>query len=104
MSTEKPFPQAVQELLDEQEMSQRELIRKTRKHGWGSTGTISFLMRGEQPPTVTSMKAIARALGVPAEHFAEYRLAMARRSLNPKQVGLRKALETLSALNGAGPR
>jgi len=95
MSSKKPFPQAVQELLDEHEISQRELVRRTRTRGWGSPGTISFLMRDEMPPSIRAMEAIARALQVPPEHFAEYRLAIARRQLDPNVVGVKRALRNL---------
>lgn len=93
--SEKPFAETVRELLAEHEMSQRELIRKTRKRGWGSPGTISFLLRDEQAPTVRAMEAIARALEVRPEFFAEYRLAMARQGLDPTTVGFKKALRNL---------
>lgn len=91
----KPFSESVRELLDEAEISQRELIRRTRRHGWGSTGTISFLMTDEMPPTQQAMEAIARALEVKPEHFAEWRLAEARRRLDPAVVGFKTALGNL---------
>lgn len=90
--TDKPFPEAVTELLAERDMSQRELIRQTRRNGWGSPGTISFLMRDEQPPTVRAIEAIAKALKIRPEHFPEYRLAKARAALDPSVVGLEAAL------------
>jgi transcriptional regulator with XRE-family HTH domain len=99
--TDLPFAKAVRELLEELDISQRELIRRTRKRGWGSPGTISFLMRDEQPPTVKAMEAIARALQVRPEHFAEYRLAKARSCLDPAVVGLDAALHGIGAAKAA---
>lgn len=95
MTTNKRFTDAVQELLHEHDMSQRELVRQTRRHGWGSTGHISFIMRDEQQPSLRAMEAIAKVLGVPPEHFAEYRLAKAREALDPSVVGFNKALKNL---------
>ena len=93
--TSKPFVEAMQELLEDREMSQRELVRRTRKHGWGSTGAISLLMHSELAPTIRSMEAIAQALAVPPEYFAEYRLSVARRDLDPAVVGIETALRNL---------
>lgn len=91
--TDKPFPEAVKALLEEQDLSQRELIRRTRKRGWGSPGTISFLMRDEQPPTMRAVEAIATALQIRPEYFGEYRLAKARAALDPSIVGFETALK-----------
>lgn len=91
----KPFPEAVQELLDELDMSRRELVRKTRANGWGSTGTMSFIMNGEYHPTTRAITEFARVLGVKPEHFAEFRLARARDSLDERVVGLKTALKNL---------
>jgi transcriptional regulator with XRE-family HTH domain len=93
--TDKPFPKALDELLREHEMSQRELIRQTRKHGWGSSGHISFIMRDEIAPSDRAIETIAKALGVPPEHFVEYRLARARDQLDPSVVGFRTAVRNL---------
>jgi transcriptional regulator with XRE-family HTH domain len=93
--SDEPFPTALKELLRERDMSQRELIRQTRKHGWGSAGAISFLINEELVPTMRAMEAIARALKIRPEHFAEYRLAVARRNLDPSAIGLKAALRNL---------
>ncbi len=95
--TDKPFPEAVAELLQEQEVSQRELARRTRQaHKKGlAVSTINYYISGDLRPSPDSMKRVATALHVQAEHFAEYRLAVARRNLDPEVVGLRAALRNL---------
>jgi hypothetical protein len=51
---------------------------------------------GERFPSQKIMEECARVLRVdPVETFAEYRLWSARRELDPAEVGLHKALETL---------
>jgi transcriptional regulator with XRE-family HTH domain len=89
----KPFTAAAKELLEELEISQRELARRTQAHGWGHTSTVNFLVRGDMKPGPRAIEQIARALEVPPEHFAEYRLAKARAALDPKYVGLERALK-----------
>lgn len=94
--TTKRFSEAMRELLAEHELSQRELSRRTRKHGWGSQGYLSFVMNDQQSPTPEGMEAIAKALKIRPEYFAEYRLARARESLDPAAVGLKVALRNLA--------
>lgn len=80
-------------------MGVRELARGTQKvAGWGAPNTVSLLMRGEYPPSIEGMEAIARVLGVNPDYFAEYRMAIKRRELDPKRVGFRRALAALDAL------
>jgi len=43
------------------------------------------------------MELIAKVCEVEPEYFAEYRLAMAMRDLDPNQVGLEQALANLNA-------
>lgn len=97
MPTSKPFPQAVAELLKEKGWSIRELSRRTKEQDdWGALSTIHLLLRGELRATPEAMEKIASALGVPPEHFAEYRLAVRRRQLDPDAVGLSRALANLN--------
>jgi transcriptional regulator with XRE-family HTH domain len=95
--TRKPFREALLELLEKEGISQRELIRRTRRHGWGATGTITNIMSADSSPSVRAMEAIARALQIKPEHFAEYRLAKARNALDPDIVGVDAALNGLGA-------
>jgi transcriptional regulator with XRE-family HTH domain len=92
-----PFPQTLRKLLSDQGVSQRELARRTRRHGWGSVPAVNLLANDQLDPTIPAMEAIARALEVNPDYFAEYRLAIYRRDFDPKQVGLKKALRNLDA-------
>lgn len=89
------FPEALEALLGEQDVSRRELVRRCRKHGWGNVATVHYLATGEEPPTIRAMENIATALSVSPNFFAEYRLAMARAALDESVVGLEKALAAL---------
>lgn len=46
-------------------------------------------------PSADMLARVSRALGVPPEEFPEYRLAQARRALDPRAVGLDRALAAL---------
>lgn len=91
----KRFGDELAEILREREMSQRQLARLTAQNGWGSPATIARLVDGTLPPTMRAMEEIARALHVRPQRFAEYRLAKARRGLDPGAVGIRRALRNL---------
>lgn len=91
----KPIADTLHELMDERDWTLRELSRQTKQHGWGSPGALSFLFNGEQPPTIRAMEALAKALKVPPETFAEYRLAKAREQLDERVVGFKTALANL---------
>ena len=91
--TDKPFPEAVHELLAEKDWSIRELARRTKDEtNWGSVSMLALLARGELRPSVNAMESVAKTLRVSPEHFAEYRLAKLRSTLDPEVVGLAKAL------------
>jgi hypothetical protein len=47
------------------------------------------------------MELIARACGVDPNYFAEHRLAVAMRELDPEEVGLERALRNLNARLGS---
>ncbi len=65
---------------------------------------INMLANGHDRPSLRAMELIAQACGVKPEHFAEYRLALAMRELDPSEVGLERALENLNARLGARRR
>lgn len=91
-----PFPETLGRLLDEHEISLRELSRRTMKHSdWGRPSSISLLLNGELRPTLEAMENIARAVSESPNVFAEYRLGAARRQLDPEAVGLARALRNL---------
>jgi transcriptional regulator with XRE-family HTH domain len=65
---------------------------------------LNMLANGHDKPSVRAMELIAQACSVSPEYFAEYRLAMAMRELDPGVVGLEQALENLNARLGARRR
>ena len=95
------FPAALSKLLIENEISGRELARRTGALGWGTGASISFLLNGHLAPTIDAMEAIASALQIRPEFFAEYRMAVIRRDLDPARGGFAKALRTLDEVEGA---
>jgi transcriptional regulator with XRE-family HTH domain len=101
--TVEPFRIALARLLNEREMSQRELERLTKKRGAEglSQTAISFLLNGSMEATGETMRIIARALDLEPEYFAEYRLWKFRGQFDPSTVGLDRALANLRDL---GPK
>ena len=91
----KPFHEALQQIMEERDVSQRELSRRTQDAGWGTISTIHHLFTGELKPTFEAMEKVAAALRLDPMFFSEYRLAKARRQLDEQIVGLRKALKNL---------
>lgn len=93
------FPQAVSELMAEQDVGLRELSRRTvSRYDWGRPATLSLLLRGEMPVTFEGMEMIAAVLEVSPTHFSEYRLEQTRRRLDPRHTPLEKALELDAAV------
>jgi transcriptional regulator with XRE-family HTH domain len=62
---------------------------------------INMLANGHDKPSLRAMELIARAAGTQPSYFAEYRLAVAMRELDPAQVGLETALKNLNRQLGA---
>ncbi len=87
-------------------LSYRSLAEATRQiDGRGMTHAhINMLARGHDKPSMRAMELIAQACDVEPDHFAEYRLAVAMRELDPAEVGLERALENLNARLGAQRR
>lgn len=94
-----PFGAALRVLMDEHGYSYRGLAERTRQlDGKGMTHAhINMLAKGHDRPSMRAMELIAQACGVDPGYFAEYRLAQAMRELDPAEVGLDQALETLNA-------
>src|SRR5438874_11564375 len=95
----KPFGEALRALMDEGDLSYRELAERTRAlDGKGMTHAhINMLVNGHDKPSMRAMELVGRACGVEPDYFAEYRLAAAMRELDPTEVGLEQALENLNA-------
>jgi transcriptional regulator with XRE-family HTH domain len=65
---------------------------------------LNMLANGHDKPSRRAMDLIAQACGVEPDYFAEYRLAVAMRELDPDEVGLEQALVNLNARLGARRR
>jgi transcriptional regulator with XRE-family HTH domain len=89
--------------MTERELTYRGLAEKIR--GLDRKGIshahINMLANGHDKPSMRAMELIARACDVSPDYFAEYRLAVAMRELDPEEVGLERALENLNARLGA---
>jgi transcriptional regulator with XRE-family HTH domain len=94
----KPFGQALRELMDARGLTYRALSEATRESdGKGITHAhINMLANGHDKPSMRAMELIAAACSVDPSYFAEYRLAVAMRELDPAEVGLEQALENLT--------
>ena len=69
--SEEPFGPTIERLMDEVGVTYRGLAAKTGL----SAGYLNHLVHGNRPvPSDDVMETLARALGVEAEHFREYRL------------------------------
>lgn len=102
MLSKRPFGETLQSILDEEQISQRELGRRcVSESDWGSNRTIAQLVRGELRPSLVAMENIAKALRIDPATFAEYRLVVARNRLDPDKVGLKRALKTLAVFEQA---
>jgi transcriptional regulator with XRE-family HTH domain len=105
LSTE-PFGKALRALMDACGLSYRGLadaIGKIDKQGI-THAHLNMLANGHDKPSLRAMELIARACSVSPEYFAEYRLAVAMRELDPNVVGLEQALDNLNARLGARRR
>lgn len=101
--SDKPFGEALRTLMDERGLSYRSLAEATRQlDGRGMTHAhINMLANGHDKPSMRAMELIARVCDVQPAYFAEYRLTVAMRALDPAEVGLEQALENLNARLGA---
>jgi transcriptional regulator with XRE-family HTH domain len=95
----KPFGETLRALMDARGITYRELAEETRLvDGKGMTHAyINMLVKGRDKPSVRAMELIAEACGVKPDYFAEYRLNVAMRELDPAEVGLERALQNLNA-------
>jgi len=101
--SDEPFGDALRALMEERGLTYRSLAEATRQlDGRGMTHAhINMLANGHDKPSMRAMELIARACDVEPAYFAEYRLAVAMRELDPAEVGLEQALENLNARLGA---
>ena len=99
----KPFGEALRALMESRGFTYRGLAEEIRElDGKGITHAhLNMLANGHDKPSMRVMELIARACSISPEYFAEYRLAIAMRELDPNVVGLEQALENLNARLGA---
>lgn len=72
-----------------QDLSAREVSRRAGRHGLALThSTLNRLYVGEAEPRAHHLRAIAAALGVSPDTFAEYRLWEARHLFEPYDDGI----------------
>jgi transcriptional regulator with XRE-family HTH domain len=104
-STE-PFGKALRALMEARGLSYRGLAGAIgRLDDRGMTHAhLNMLANGHDKPSIRAIELISRACEVPPDYFAEYRLAMAMRDLDPAVVGLDQALANLNARLGARRR
>ncbi len=99
-----PFCDSLPALMQIRGVTYRALAARTREldpaSAGVSTGHLANLVSGRNRPTMTALELIAAALDVRAEHFAEYRLAALRRSLDERAVGFQAACERYVELVG----
>jgi transcriptional regulator with XRE-family HTH domain len=94
-----PFGEALRALMDARGLSYRGLaeeIRRLDRRGI-THAHLNMLANGHDKPSMRAMELIAQACAVSPDYFAEYRLAVAMRELDPSVVGLEQALENLDA-------
>ena len=84
-------------------LTYRALAEATRDlDGRGLTHAhINMLANGRDKPSLRAMELIAEACAVQPDHFAEYRLGVAMRELDPDVVGFEQALANLNSRLGA---
>ena len=73
-----------------------EAIRRFDAKGF-SHAHLNMLANGHEKPSMRARELIAAACSVSPDYFAEYRLEVAMRELDPEVVGLEHALENLNA-------
>jgi transcriptional regulator with XRE-family HTH domain len=106
--SDKPFPETVNRLLEEEELGLREMIRRARKVSKNprSISTAASMIRGDAGPSAAVMEMLAELFRVDPEFFAEYRMRKARQLFEPEKreggVGFTAALRNLQALERLG--
>ncbi len=92
--------------MDTRGLTYRGLAEEIRKlDGRGITHAhLNMLANGHDKPSMRAMELIAQACDIDPDYFAEYRLAVAMRELDPNEVGLEQALANLNARLGARRR
>ena len=101
--SDKPFGESLRLLMRERGLTYRglaDVIGALDERGM-THAHINMLANGHDRPSIRAMELIARACGVDPNYFAEYRLSIAMRELDPEEVGLDRALQNLNARLGS---
>ena len=106
VNSNEPFGKALRALMEDRGLSYRGLADVIgRLDAKGMTHAhLNMLANGHDKPSIRAIELISQACSVSPDYFAEYRLAMAQRELDPSVVGLDQALENLNARLGARRR
>ena len=97
--TDRPFGQALADLLREADFTTSS--GNVNWHAFAreldgfSYEALRLVIAGKRTVTPALMEECARALKVKPEHFAEYRIYLARRQFDVREVGFEQALANL---------
>jgi transcriptional regulator with XRE-family HTH domain len=94
VSQPRPFAAVLADLLEERDMSARQLSLLV---GLNSATSLYNILHGKSVPTIETTEAIARVLEVKPEVFAEFRLMKAQDALDWRRHGLAKAMRALDS-------
>lgn len=99
METAKPFPLALRELVIE-----NDYVTQTGRPNWAALAaeldgfhyeSIRRVASGRRYPSAKLIEECARVLRVRPDYFVEYRIHLARREFDPREVGFQRARENL---------
>lgn len=68
-----------------------------------TAGSVSQVETSKYRPTIRVMEALAKVFGVDPEIWVDYRLALARLSMDEREVGPDRALANLKTYESTGP-
>src|SRR5688572_11817989 len=92
--SEEPFGATIERLMAETGLTYRGLAAKTNL----SAGYLNHLVHGNRPvPSKDVVERLARALGIEAEHFREYRLRVITDRLETRPDLIDRLYKRLSA-------
>lgn len=74
MKSTQPFPETFRAIREMQGLSERQVSKAAARHGAPGHSTLNRIYTGENQPFPHHMQAIAAALGIDPDTFAEFRL------------------------------
>ena len=104
MKSTKTFREAVALLLEMEDLSIRQMVKRGERHADEprTMGAVQPVLAGRTEPSIGLIEYVAQALRVDPETFAEYRMWLARRLFDPSEIGFDAALKNLQALEQHG--